>query len=213
MRTLLLIFVEKLRSISARVLLSALLVLATLLYPSTSHSTPGDLYVSEPSSGDISKFAPDGTKSTFASGLDHPGGLAFDRAGNLFVASAGQPGSILKFTPSGERSVFASGFSIPGALAFDGAGNLYVVDNTGDTGGIFQFTPAGTKSAFGSYTGIEWGVLYGLAFSPDGNLFVTTGGPFNLMAESSGLRLMEPATIFRLRMARLWPSILRETST
>ncbi|MBA3353115.1 MAG: hypothetical protein H0U23_11980 [Blastocatellia bacterium] len=152
-------------------------------------ATPGDLYVAEPTDGVISKFAPDGTKSTFASGLDHPGGLAFDQAGNLFVTSAGQPGSILKFTPGGEMTVFASGFSIPGALAFDGAGNLYVTDNTGDTGGISKFTPDGTKSLFGSYAGIEGGILFGLAFSPAGNLFVTTGGPFNF---NGGIVWFEP---------------------
>src|SRR5690348_6940377 len=81
---------------------------------------PGDLYLSQAVEGVISKIAPDGTKSTFALGLDYPSGLAFDHAGNLFVSVGSQPGSILKFSPSGEMSVFASGISIPGGLAFDG---------------------------------------------------------------------------------------------
>lgn len=144
------------------------------------HSAPGDLYLAQTEAGVILKFTPGGTKSTFASGLDHPGALAFDRAGNLFVSGgSGQPGNIVKITPSGQVTVFASGLSIPGALAFDGPGNLYVTENTGDVGGVSRFTPDGTKSAFGSYDGMELGIPMGLAFSPVGNLFVTMDGPFN----------------------------------
>ncbi len=65
--------------VSAAAFLS--LVLAT-----TSRGAPGDLYVPQASEGTILKFSPDGTKSTFVSGLDHPGGALFDRAGNLFVS-------------------------------------------------------------------------------------------------------------------------------
>ncbi len=59
----------------------------------------------------ILRYAPNGTESTFATGLNAPRGLAFDNAGNLFVAEIIQtgPGDILKLTPSGKKSVFASG--------------------------------------------------------------------------------------------------------
>ncbi|PYK63352.1 MAG: hypothetical protein DME21_03145 [Verrucomicrobia bacterium] len=54
----------------------------------------GNLFVSDGSGrGNIYQFAPDGTRSTFASGLS--GGLAFDQADNLFVAA----GDIYKFAP------------------------------------------------------------------------------------------------------------------
>jgi len=71
-----------------------------------------------PASGNIYKFTPDGTRSTFASGLFTPFGLAFDSAGNLFVADSGHQ-SIYKYMPDGTRSTFASltGWS-PHALAF-----------------------------------------------------------------------------------------------
>ena len=72
--------------------------------------------------GNIYKIGPDGVPRTFRSGLNGPLGLAFDRTGNLFVASFG--GEILKYSPDGMHSIFASGLSDPEGLAFDGAGNL-----------------------------------------------------------------------------------------
>ena len=50
-------------------------------------------------------------RSTFASGLYGPYGLAFNSAGNLFVADYGS-GNIYEFTPGGVRSTFASGLNV-----------------------------------------------------------------------------------------------------
>ena len=56
--------------------------------------------------GKIDEITPEGVQSTFASGLDALGGLAFDSAGNLFVGDFddGSPGSgsILKSSGSEE---------------------------------------------------------------------------------------------------------------
>lgn len=48
--------------------------------------------------------------STFATGLTDPNGLAFDSAGNLFVADewAGDSGQIEEITPNGSKSLFAN---------------------------------------------------------------------------------------------------------
>jgi DNA-binding beta-propeller fold protein YncE len=78
----------------------------------------GNLYEADNGSGKIYKFAPGGTRSTFASGLDHPRGLAFDSAGNLFVSDWSGRGSIYEFTPGGACSTFASGLNGPQFLAF-----------------------------------------------------------------------------------------------
>ena len=102
----------------------------------------GNLFVSDGSGrGNIYQFAPDGTRSTFASGLS--GGLAFDQADNLFVAA----GDIYKFAPDGARSTFASGGS--GALAIDPAGNLYTGDGNAN---IYKFSPDGTRSTLATWT-------------------------------------------------------------
>ena len=99
----------------------------------------GNLFLSDGHS--IFKYAPDGTKSTFAAGLN-PLSLTFDGKGNLFVVDDAES-SILKFTPDGKRSTFATGIS-PDGMAFDRSGNLFV--SQGDS--IFKFTPKGVKSTF-----------------------------------------------------------------
>src|SRR5205807_2201350 len=115
-------------------------------------------------------FAPDGTRSTFASELDYPHGLAFDSAGNLFVAEY-TSGTILKFAPDGTRSIFASGLIGPQGLAFDSAGNLFAADY--NDGAIWKFAPDGTGSIF-AYAQTP---PTGLAFDSAGNLFVGETGP------------------------------------
>jgi DNA-binding beta-propeller fold protein YncE len=61
-----------------------------------------------------------------------PAGLAFDKAGNLYVANGGQ-GTVSQVTPAGVVITFASGFSDPFSLAFDAAGNLYERIRSGRT--------------------------------------------------------------------------------
>ena len=119
-----------------------------------------NLYVSDAYSG-IYEIAPDGTVSTFATGLG--GGMAFDSGGNLFVA---HNGGIWKFTPDGLKRSFASGLD-PRALALDNAGNLFVTDF--GAGAIYKFTPQGERTTFAAGLNSP----YGLAFDGAGNLFVT----------------------------------------
>ena len=76
---------------------------------------------------------PTPTVTTFVgSGLSAPVALAFDAAGNLYVANYGN-NTISKVTPAGAVSTFvSSGLNDPMGLAFDAAGNLYVA-NTATT--------------------------------------------------------------------------------
>ncbi|MBV9008903.1 MAG: hypothetical protein JO354_07025 [Verrucomicrobia bacterium] len=124
---------------------------------------PGDLYQADYASGTVYRYTPAGAKSAFASGLGSPAGLAFDPAGNLFVANNG--GSIIKITPAGTQSIFAAGLNSPYGLAFDVNGNLYEADE--GSGTIFKFTPGGTKTVFAS--GLSGPA--GLAFDNSGNLY------------------------------------------
>jgi hypothetical protein len=115
---------------------------AEFAFVSNAFAAVGDLFVTEPATNSIVVYAPDGTKTTFATGLNSPQGLAFDRFGNLYEADLGT-GNIYKFTADGTRSTFASGLLDPIGLAFDGSG-LLVAENGGNR--IQKFAPNGTKT-------------------------------------------------------------------
>jgi sugar lactone lactonase YvrE len=158
---------ESVRSSRPSFILTAIaLAFASLaIGASTANGTPGDLFVSDPSTNTIYKFAPDGTRSTFATGLNAPLGLAFDGEGNLFEAD-NVSGTIYKFAPDGTPSTFATGLNEPTGLACDSAGNLFVSDTPNGT--IYKFAPDGTRSTFA--TGLYG--PYGLAVDSASNLFV-----------------------------------------
>jgi sugar lactone lactonase YvrE len=130
--------------------------------------------------GSIVKITPDGVQSTFATLSEQnfqPEGMAFDRAGNLFVMAidltdANLASTIYKFTPGGLQSTLGSVTNQGFGLAFDSAGNLFAA--SGDQT-IYEFTPDGTRSVFVDPSGFppNEGPI-GLAFDRFGNLFVST---------------------------------------
>ncbi len=136
----------------------------------------GDLFVANsannnPGQGYITKITPDGTQSTFASGLT-PQAVAFNSAGDLFEADY-RSGNIYEFTPDGTRSTFASGFSFPIGMTFDSLGNLFVGAGYGDGNGyVTKITPGQVQSTFA--TGLSF--PDGLAFNNAGDLFVGDQG-------------------------------------
>lgn len=148
----------------------------------TANSEPGDLFASidgDPGNGvgSIYKYTRQGLQSTVASGLFRPRGLAFDSAGNLFVATnVCDPATwchprILKITSEGVQNEFATipdSFFAQG-VAIDRSDNLFVMaiawSNTVSI--IYKLTPEGTRRSFGYVPGHGMG----LAFDSAGNLF------------------------------------------
>jgi hypothetical protein len=95
----------------------------------------------------IYEITPGGVESTFASGLGEveAEGLAFDSAGDLFVADR-ESGNIYEFTPDGAQTNFASGFDGLVGLAFNNAGDLFVANSFS----IIEITPGGAQTTFAS---------------------------------------------------------------
>jgi sugar lactone lactonase YvrE len=73
-----------------------------------------------------------------------PSGLAFNRAGRLFVS---QGNTIVSFIPNANlpptATVFAMGVPGTNGLAFDRAGNLWTGDGTTGQGRVWKISPAG----------------------------------------------------------------------
>jgi len=162
----------------------------SLLLAYTAHAQNLDLYASinhpNPTGpGAVYKYTPAGVQATVLASVVQPRGLAFDCAGNLFVAHTNVDdngnfvGSILEITPSGVVSTFATGFPTNfflEGLVFDSMGNIFVMgDNLSDPNvatTIFKVSTGGGVSTFGTVPTQG----FGLAFDSTGNLFAASSG-------------------------------------
>jgi sugar lactone lactonase YvrE len=105
--------------------------------------------------------------SPFSSEILNPTGLAFDRAGNLYVSSRND-GTVFRVASNGAAATWAEGMGIATGLAFDPAENLYVGDRSGT---IFKI---GRDRQIFVFTTMEPSIAaFHLAFGPDRYLYVT----------------------------------------
>lgn len=92
----------------------------------------GNLYITGPTTSSfdsVYRVSPDGAVNRFYRGLGRPQGLAFDTAGNLYVAASlsGHRG-VVRLTPDGEADLYISGYNIVG-LAFTPRRSMIVATN------------------------------------------------------------------------------------
>ena len=127
--------------------------------------TSGNLYVSNNTSGTISKITPAGVVSIFATLGGNPDNMIFDASDNLYVA-IGNSNTVKKITPVGVVTTFIVGTD-PESLVFDTAGNLYV--SNFNSFSISKITPAGVVTTFATNMGGNPGAM---KFNAVGDLFV-----------------------------------------
>jgi sugar lactone lactonase YvrE len=107
------------------------------------------------------------TVKPFVTDLMNPTGLALDREGFLFV-SCRNDGTIHRVSPDGRSQPWIEGMGVATGIAFDSPGNLFVGDRSGT---IFKISPDRQIFVFAT---LEPSIAaYHLAFSPQGELFVT----------------------------------------
>jgi sugar lactone lactonase YvrE len=129
----------------------------------------GDLYVSCRHDGTIHRVTRDGRAEQWIEGMGIATGLAFDRAGNLFVGD--RSGTIFKINPVREIFVFATLEPSVAAyhLAFHPSGELYVSGpTTSSYDRVYRITQGGEVHVF--YRGL--GRPQGMAFDKESNLYV-----------------------------------------
>ena len=101
----------------------------------------------------------------YKSGFSAPTALAFDQAGNMYVANW-SGGTISKIDAAGNITTFANISGSPAGLAFDKHGVLYVSDYRSS---IYRITADGKTSVFA--TGLH--TPTGINFNKKGELLVT----------------------------------------
>ena len=131
----------------------------------------GFLFVSCRNDGTIHRISPDGRAMQWIEGMGIATGLAFDKAGNLYVGD--RSGTIFKIGADREIFVFATLEPSLAAyhLAFSPTGDLFVTGpTTSSFDRVYKITPGGDVSVF--FRGL--GRPQGLAFDRFGNLYVAS---------------------------------------
>ena len=163
----------------------------------------GRAYGSSNDNDRIERIETNGTRTTFATGINGPEGLAFGPGtggwtSDLYVADANLGGlapninglgALWRVASNGSTSLLWQDPALLGAsaLAFDTGGDfggaLFVTDILNER--ILMVTPAGSVSVFAS----GFGNLFasgGLAFGPDGALYVSDTGSGQPFTDTSG---------------------------
>lgn len=103
----------------------------------------------------------------FVTDLMNATSLAFDRQGILYVSSR-HDGIVYQASSEGNLSVYVEGMGVATGIAFDAEDNLYVGDRSGT---VFKIAPNRQIYVFAT---VEPSIAaYHLAFSPDGDLYLT----------------------------------------
>ena len=103
----------------------------------------------------------------FVHEMMNPTGMAFDRAGNLYVSSRFD-GTVYRVAQNGTMISYAEGMGVATGVAFDREGYLYVGDRSGT---IFKI---GRDRQIFVFAMLEPSIAaYHLAFGKNGNLYVT----------------------------------------
>jgi len=103
----------------------------------------------------------------FAPELMNATSIAFDRQGQMYVSSRFD-GAVYRVAPNGTMTTYAESMGVATGIAFDREQNLYVGDRSGT---IFKI---GRDQQVFVFATLEPSVsAYHLAFSPQGDLFVT----------------------------------------
>ncbi|MFE5323617.1 stalk domain-containing protein [Paenibacillus sp. NPDC056579] len=154
-----------------------------------------NVYTVEMESKKLYRIAADGKMDVLTELPRSATGMAFDAAGNLYIASGGMEGVIFKVNAkelaggpfdTSLVETYASGVQGANGITFDAKGSLYV--SGGANGNIYVVSPDGQLATYKSGIAAERTsqqiVVNGVAFGQDGKLYVanTSSGEVNRFA-------------------------------
>ncbi len=127
------------------------------------------MYASEYSGGQVDRFDETGAKTVFATGIDHPKGLAVDASGNVYVASGDH--TILKFAPSGGSlgTLTTTGLANPFGIAYGPDGAIWAANSNDNT--IHRFSTSGAD--LGVFASANLSGAEAISFDQAGNAYVS----------------------------------------
>ncbi|HEY2466539.1 MAG TPA: MBG domain-containing protein [Terracidiphilus sp.] len=133
----------------------------------------GNLYIADPTNGQLLKRAPNGTTTTVGT-LSFPQGVAIDGAGNLFVADTGLR-EVVEIpagctTAACQVPVYAPSSADPVAVVVDGLGDLFIAAPS--AGGVVEVPAGCASSSCWVPIGSGWHTVNTLALDAAGDLFV-----------------------------------------
>lgn len=121
------------------------------LYVAVTRGTTGSIVKLSQSGRFVAEWSKEGRARGEFGGMDGPGGVAVDAAGNVYVTDTGNR-RVQKLSPQGEplaawgtEGYCVGQFSIPWGIAVDRAGNSYVTDLDQQT--VQKFSPTGQARA------------------------------------------------------------------
>jgi cysteine-rich repeat protein len=193
--------------LSARRQLRGLLALAVacLAGPGAAHAVaPGEIVVADfpaaPQPSGLLLFDaagnPLGGFAGPAQGIVAPRDVAFDAAGNLYVADNG---AVLVFDGAGNpQSTITAGLTLAVALAFDASGNLFVSNRvSGGTSQILEYSPTGSLLQARSIPEFDPGgprpFARDIVFGPGGLLYLALRGSSS-SANDNLVATLDPVT-------------------
>jgi gluconolactonase len=108
----------------------------------------------------------------FATGLDHPECVAFDREGNLWAG--GEAGQIYRIDPTGRVETIAALGGFTGGIAVSPTGEVFVCN---PSMGVVRVSPNGSHEVFASHAGEHKLLTPNYAvFDRTGRMYVTDSG-------------------------------------
>jgi YVTN family beta-propeller protein len=139
-----------------------------------SSTTPTTIFISAVGQGPAVGFTPSATSVILPSaGVNNPGQVAVDGAGNVYVASSRSSGSVLKIPAGGgPHTTVGTGLNFPYGVAVDGAGNVYISNSFSGTSTVVEVTPGGVQTTLPTTVFAPMG----LALDAAGDLFIADSG-------------------------------------
>jgi sugar lactone lactonase YvrE len=137
-------------------------------------------------------FGPGVPIAVLATGLDYPGAVAADMAGNVFIADT-ENHRVVKISAGGAQlTVPITGLQSPVGVAVDGAGNIFVVDS--GLSRVVEWLAGGSAQITVPTTGLNY--PNGLAVDAAGNLYIadTFNNRVVEIAAGGGPQTTVPAT-------------------